>query len=163
MAELSVADTQQRILALNADDKPFRYTAEGEAIVGEWKVADVKWSNLIAGGGVDEAYRITVTLDPGERTYSYTEHKSAGESQWGVQSGGGLSFEKRRSTLKGKTWGKTWGGGLASRVEQDEEPAGHSYGYRFDTAEIKGPLLQTLAECGWQAKKAGLLARLFGR
>ncbi|MGY1814548.1 hypothetical protein [Blastococcus sp. SYSU D00820] len=160
---LSIPETCARITAeLNRPGQPFTYSCQGNEVVGTWDIADVSYSNLVAGGTIDEDYSITVTLDEASGTYDFTERRSSGRSSGGLRSDGSIGFSSSRSTFKGKTFGKSWGGGAALSATSHGQP-GQTWSYSFETSRIKQPLFDLLASAGWEPEKKGFLARLFSR
>jgi hypothetical protein len=158
----SIAEIQARVTTeLNPPGQPFRYTVEGNRIVGTWDVADVTYQGLLSAGSIDKDYAITVTLDEGSGTYDFTERKVDSESNVSF-SDGTLSFGGSKQAFKGKTVGKSWGGGAALRATSHGQ-TGHTWSYEFETSRIKQPLFALLESAGWQPEKKGFFARLFSR
>jgi hypothetical protein len=158
---LSTAETQARIAAeLNRPGQPFRYTGEGNRVVGTWDIADVSYSSLVAGGTIDKDYSITVTLDEGAGTYDFVERKTESETEGGLRSDGTIGFSGQKSVFTGKSVGKQWGGGAALRATSHGE-TGHTWSYSFETSRIKQPLFGLLASAGWEPEKKGFFSRLF--
>jgi hypothetical protein len=159
---LSIAETQARVAAeLNPTGQPFRYTAEGDRITGTWDIADVTYQGLLSAGTIDKDYALTVTLDEGSGTYSFTERKTESESDVRF-SGGNIEFGGSKQVFKGKSIGKQWGGGAALRATSHGQ-TGHTWSYVFETSRIKQPLFDLLASAGWEPEKKGFFARLFSR
>jgi hypothetical protein len=160
---LSIAETCARIAAeLNPPGQPFRYTCEGNRVVGTWDIADVSYSNLVAGGTIDKDYSITVTLDESSGTYDFVERRADSQTQGGLRRDGSIGFSGRKDFFKGKTTSKQWGGGIALNATSHGEP-GHTWSYSFETSRIKQPLFDLLTGAGWAPEKKGFLARLFSR
>lgn len=108
MAE-SIQDAQNRVLALNSDDRPFFYEPTAVGIHATWKYADQKW-----------------------------------------QSGSQKSFTLNKSFAP-----------LAESKDRQGTHTGQFFGYRFDTDEIKQPLIDALTAAGYSRKK-GFFGKLFG-
>ena len=159
----SIAETCARIAAeLNPPGQPFRYTCEGNRVVGTWDIADVSYSNLVAGGTIDKDYAITVTLDEVSGTYDFVERKTESETEGGLRGDGTIGFSGAEDFFRGKSVGKQWGGGAALRATSHGE-TGHTWSYSFETSRIKQPLFDLLASAGWEPEKKGFFARLFSR
>ncbi len=159
----TIAETCARIAAeLHPPGQPFRYTCEGNRVIGTWDVADVGYSNLVAGGTIDVDYAITVTLDEVAGTYEFVERKSDSQTHGGLRSDGSIGFSGQKDLFRGKSIGKQWGGGAALRATSHGE-SGHTWSYSFETSRIKQPLFDLLASAGWQPARRGFLARLFSR
>ncbi|SEP06549.1 hypothetical protein [Trujillonella endophytica] len=160
---LTVAETCARIAAeLNPPGQPFGYTCDGNRVLGTWDVADVGYSNLVAGGTIDKDYAITVTLDEGSGTYAVVERKSESETHGGLRGDGTIGFSGKKEAFRGRSVGKQWGGGAALRATSHGE-TGHTWSYSFETSRIKQPLFDLLASAGWEPERKGFLARLFSR
>jgi hypothetical protein len=158
----SIAEIQHRVTTeLNPPGQPFRYTVDGNRIVGTWDVADVTYQGLLSAGSIDKDYLITVTLDEGSGTYDFTERKTDSESEVRV-SGGSIQLGGSKSTFTGKSVGKSWGGGVAPRATSHGQ-TGHTWSYEFETSRIKQPLFALLESAGWQPEKKGFFSRLFSR
>jgi hypothetical protein len=160
---LSIAETCARIAAeLNPPGQPFRYRCEGDRVIGTWDIADVSYSNLVAGGTIDKDYSITVTLDEASGTYDFVERKTDSSTEGGRRSDGSIGFSAQKNVFKGKTMSKQWGGGFALDATSHGE-RGQTWSYSFETSRIKEPLFALLASAGWEPEKKGFLARLFSR
>lgn len=162
MQPQSIQETQQRVLALNSDSLPFQYTASGNSIIGSWKIADVKWTEILGGGSVDQKYSITINLDESSRTYSYSETKTNSGTKFGFNPmTGNITFGQEGSSFSGKMVGKEFGAGLGTSVTQNGQQTGNTYQYSFDTSKIKEPLFSALEQCGWQQKKSEFFSSFF--
>jgi hypothetical protein len=156
----SIAETCARVAAeLNPPGQPFAYRCDGDRVIGTWDIADVTYQGLLSAGTIDKDYELTVTLDEGEGTYTFSERKAESESEVRM-SGGNLQFGGSKEFFKGKSVGKQWGGGFALRATSHGE-TGHSWSYEFETSRIKQPLFDLLADLGWQPAKKGFFSRLF--
>ncbi|MGY1619388.1 hypothetical protein ACI797_21825 [Geodermatophilus sp. SYSU D00691] len=159
---LSIAETQARVAAeLNPPGQPFRYTAQGDTIVGTWDIADVTYQGLLSAGTIDKDYAITVTLDEGSGTYEFTERKTESESDVRFRDGK-MEFGGQKEFFKGRSVGKQWGGGISLRATSHGQE-GHTWSYEFETSRIKQPLFDLLAAAGWEPEKKGFFSRLFSR
>jgi len=157
---LSIAETCARVVdRLNPPGQPFRYTCQGNRVIGTWDIADVTFQGLLSAGTIDKDYELTVTLDEENGTYTSTERKAESESDLRL-SGGTLEFGGSKQVFKGKSIGKQWGGGAALRATSHGD-TGHTWSYEFETARIKEPLLVLLHDLGWQPARKGFFARLF--
>jgi hypothetical protein len=158
---LSITETCARVAAeLNPPGQPFRYTCEGDRIVGTWDIADVTYQGLLSAGTIDQDYSITVTLDEKSGTFTFTERKTESESDVRF-SGGKLEFGGSKQLFKGKSVGRSWGGGAALRATSHGRD-GHTWTYEFETARIKEPLFVLLHDAGWERATKGFFGRLFG-
>ena len=119
----SIADTCARVAAeLNPPGQPFTYRCEGQRVIGTWDIADVTYQGLLSAGTIDKDYELTVTLDEGDGTYTFTERKVESESEVRL-SGGKIEFGGSKTAFKGKSIGKQWGGGAALLLPLTAAPA----------------------------------------
>jgi hypothetical protein len=102
-----------------------------------------------------------VTLDERSGTYDVTERRSESESDVRF-SGGMIGFGGSKQVFKGKSIGRSWGGGAALRATSHGQ-VGRTWSYEFETSRIKQPLLDLLHDAGWRPRERGFLARLFSR
>jgi hypothetical protein len=160
LVPLSVLETQARVAAeLDPPGQPFRYSADGNRIVGTWDIADVTYQGLVTAGTIDKDYVLTVTLDEASGSYAFTERKTDSESDVSF-SGGQARFGGSKQFFTGKSVGKQWGGGMALGATSHGQP-GQTWSYEFETSRIKQPLFALLESAGWQPAKKGFFARLF--
>ena len=125
------------------------------------RVDDVTYQGLLSAGTIDEDYALTVTLDEESGTYDFSERRSESESAARL-SGGRMEFGGSKQVFKGKSIGRSWGGGAALRATSHGR-VGHTWSYEFETSRIKQPLFDLLHDAGWRPRERGFLARLFSR
>jgi hypothetical protein len=156
---LSVDQLRGALLSLNSDDKPWRViNVRGNApgalaaalekmglthqpdLVAEWKFDDERWQRDLINDAMSSGFRILMRLDEEEGAVRSVDHDggaqyNAGGLGWQssasrgqkVSTGFSLSFDRNAD---GK-WVKTGQGGRS-------------------TNDIKGPLRETIARCGWR-------------
>jgi hypothetical protein len=160
---LSIADAQARVLALNSDELPFVYEAAESGIVGRWNYANQKWATVLGAGSVDADYTLRVMLDE-KGTFTFEETETV--EQTGLSAGSdGIGFSYERSSFRGvkKSYKFDLGAAILAKVtDRQGEHVGQTYGYRFDTHEIKQPIIDELSALGWEPRRKGLFGRLFG-
>ncbi len=164
MQPQTLSQTLAAVETLNKPDQPFSYRTEGNQIIGEWKYLDAKWAAPLAAGNIDKEYRVTVTFDEAAHTFSLQDHSSQSKSGLSFDpSDGGISFGKSFDSFQGHKIGKEAGFGIghANQPQNRTSVGGPTYQYKFDTAEIKEPLVNFLTQTGWKRKK-GLFGKLFG-
>ena len=149
------------IVALGTPEVPYVFTATPAGVTGTWDYADARWAGLMAAGTVDRTYRLVVELHD-DGTYSLTDHGSASEARVGSTGGGGFgasySSTRFRGTVRSKSFNRSY-----SPIASDHGQVGHTYGWRFDSDEMKDPVEAVLERNGWTARRRGLWARLTGQ
>ncbi len=163
MQPTTLAQTVADVESLNKPDQPFHYRVEGNQIIGEWKYLDANWAAPLAAGKVDKDFRVTVTLNETEHTYSSRDHLSQSGSSISFNSDEDVSFGHTSSNFSGHMIRKEFGFGMGKAKQPQNETAigGPTYQYSFDTNTIKQPLFDFLAQHGWQKQK-GFFGKLFG-
>ena len=158
------SEAQAAVLALNSDELPFVYEPTDEGVVGRWNYANVKWAAVLGAGSVDADYQLWVTLDEASGTFAFLETEQVEETRGSVGADGiGVHYE--RSTFRGvkKSYKFDLGAAILAKVtDRGGETVGQTYGYRFDTDEIKDPVTAALEPLGYEQKRKGLLGKLFG-
>ena len=163
MQSYTLQQTLEAVNTLNKPDQPFSYRIEGQQIVGEWKYLDATWAAPLAAGNVDKDFKVTITLNESDHTFSSEDHQTKKSS--GVSfSNGTLSFGSTSEGFSGHKTGKEFGFGIGKANQpQNETPVGGpTYQYKFDTGELKKPLFDFLAQTGWKQQEKGLFGKLFG-
>ena len=135
------------LMALNRASAPYRIidgTAEGVDLIAEWKIVDAQWYEIFAKANLTKIFRIYMKLDPAKREaramdQEYTLKWAAGVPQ--------ISIEK--AFFKGQKSSVSFGTGYAFT---ETLAPGQVYKYRFNTNELKKPLKDAIAGCGWKYK-----------
>ena len=144
VARQSAAAVRKALLGINRDSAPFKVRdgkAEGVDLVAEWKIVDAQWYEIFAKAGIVRVFKVLMKLD-----------EAAGEvravdQQWSVEWRGGLpSLSLVASGFRGQSWEKSFETVYAFR---EDGSFGKIYDYRFDTSEIKGPLIEAAHGAGW--------------
>lgn len=135
-------DVKSVLLGLNGPDVPYvvRYGAdEGAHLVAEWRLMEPAWQSFFASTQMSRRIRIRMRLDPG------SHEVRALEEQWKIQwvEGVPVSQEYGRGPVNQKSVRWTIGRKEAgSGLEVTET-------FRFDSAELKEPLRNTVLKAGW--------------
>jgi hypothetical protein len=148
-----------RVDELNDPQSPFRFSADGDRIVGTWDIAHVQYVALLGAGQIDEHYRIDAEFEPDSGTYWLDELSQSSDVGAGVGPGG-FRIGGTRSWVKGKQWrlGQGAVGGLFVRTPEGD---GNTATWAWDTARVKKHLVDFLEANGWRRRK-GFFARVFG-
>ncbi|WP_431983108.1 hypothetical protein [Streptomyces qinglanensis] len=135
-------DVKSMLLGLNGPDVPYvvRYGAdEGAHLVAEWRLMEPAWQSFFASTQMSRRIRIRMRLDSGNHEVR------ALDEQWKIQwvEGVPVSREYGRGPVNQKSVRWTIGrkeGGRGLEVTET---------FRFDSAELKEPLRNTVLKAGW--------------
>lgn len=136
-----------RLLALNRPSAPYRIMdghSENVDLIAEWKIVDAQWYEIFAKANLTKVFRIYLKLDPEKHELRAQDREYTLEWRAGVPA---LSLAV--SSFKGQMTSVEFG---AAYAFTEELAAGQVYKYRFNTNEIKKPIQETLAACGWRYK-----------
>ena len=140
-------DVLTRLLALNRPTAPYRIMegrAENVDLIAEWKIVEATWYEIFAKANLTKVFRIYLKLDPEKHELRAQDHEYTVEWRAGVPS---LSLAV--SLFKGQMTSVEFGAAYA--FTEDLAP-GQVYKYRFNTNELKKPIQETVAACGWSYK-----------
>jgi hypothetical protein len=139
-----------KILILNDPSKPY-HIAKGidTDLLAEWKIADAEWYGIFNKNALRQAYRAYLLVD--EERHSVRCCEELGTVSWTVGLNGlipTVSFRKtffRGRILYKKEYARGYG------LKQLAPPeAGKVYDYKFDIDEIRGPIVLTVEDNGWE-------------
>jgi hypothetical protein len=140
-------DLYTRLMALNRPTAPYRIVdgrAENVHLIAEWKIVDAQWYEIFAKANLTKVFRVYLKFDPARREVramdrEYTLSWRAGVPSLGVQS----------SFFKGQKSSVSFG--IGTGFTENYAP-GVVYKYKFNTNELKQPIQQVIASCGWTYK-----------
>lgn len=136
-----------RLISLNRPTAPYQIVdgqAEGVDLIAEWKIVDARWYEIFAKAGLEKVFRIYLRLDGDKNEVRAQDREYTIEWKAGVPS---LSLAV--SAFKGQTTSVQFGTAYAFT---EELTPGQVYKYRFNTSEIKKPIQEVVAACGWKYK-----------
>jgi len=136
-----------RIMALNRPSAPYQIIdgkAQNVDLIAEWKIVDARWYEVFAKANLTKVFRIQMKLDPARREVRAQDQELNVSWKAGVPS---LSFEA--SFFRGQKSSISFGTGYA--FTENLAP-GQVYKYRFNTNELKKPIQEAVAACGWTYK-----------
>jgi hypothetical protein len=153
---LPAAAVKERLLAVNRPRAPFRIVdgaADRVDLVAEWKIQDREWHDVFGRAGIKDVFRIFMRLDESRHEVRAQDHRYSVEWREGVPFllavvTGEMNYKEKR-WFKGQTWGREYG---AEYAFKEDGGFGQVYKYRFNTGEIKGPIKEAIAACGWKYK-----------
>lgn len=138
------AKLRAALMAVNRDKAPFKVRSgkkEGVDLVAEWKIVDAKWYEIFAKAGIKRVFKVLMKFD---------ERKSevrAVDQEWEVEwRAGEPVLSLKGSAFRGRKWEKSFETVYAFR---EDGSFGKAYDYRFDTSELKEPLIEATHKAGW--------------
>ena len=147
---LSVNEVRERLLTLNRETAPYQIidgAAQNVDLIAEWKIVDAKWYELFAKAGIKKVFRIYMKFDADKHQVRGKDEEFSVEWRAGVPS---LSIAA--SKFQGQMTSVEFG---AAYAFTEELKPGVVYNYRFNTSEIKKPIQEVVAACGWNFKGVG--------
>jgi hypothetical protein len=136
-----------RLLALNRPTSPYHIMdgrAENVDLIAEWKIVDARWYEIFAKANLTKVFRISLKLNPEKHELRAQDHEYTVEWRAGVPN---LSLAV--SSFKGQMTSVEFGSAYAFT---EELAPGQVYKYRFNTNELKKPIQEAVAACGWTYK-----------
>ncbi|MBI1793944.1 MAG: hypothetical protein HYR70_07110 [Chloroflexi bacterium] len=144
---LSAGEVKQRLLALNRGTAPYQIidgSSEKVDLIAEWKIVDAKWYEIFAKANLTKVFRIYMKLDEAKHELRTKDDEYTVEWKAGVPS---LSISVQK--FQGQNTSVEFG---AAYAFTEELTPGQVYKYRFNTNEIKKPIQDAVAACGWTYK-----------
>jgi len=140
-------DLYARLMALNRPTAPYRIVdgrAENVDLIAEWKIVDAQWYEIFAKANLTKVFRIYLKFDLARREVramdrEFTVSWRAGVPTLGVQA----------SFFKGQKSSVSFG--IGGGFTENYAP-GVVYKYKFNTNELKKPIRDAVAACGWTYK-----------
>jgi hypothetical protein len=136
-----------RLMAVNRPTAPYRIMdgkAEGVDLIAEWKIVDAQWYEVFGKAKLSKVFRIYLKLDPEKHEVRAQDHEYSVKWSAGVPS---LSLAV--SSFKGQSTSIEFGTAFAFT---ETLAPGQVYKYKFSTNEIKKPIQDVVAACGWSYK-----------
>ncbi len=144
---LTADEVRQRLMALNRESAPWQIidgAPHKVDLVAEWKIVDAKWYEIFAKANLTKVFRIYMKFDPAKHEVRGKDEEFTVEWRAGVPS---LSISA--SKFQGQMTSVEFG---AAYAFTEEFKPGLVYNYRFNTKEIKQPIQEAVAACGWGYK-----------
>jgi hypothetical protein len=144
---LSVEEIRNRLMALNRPTAPYQIIdgkAEGVDLIAEWKIVEAQWYEVFAKANLTKVFRIHMKFNVEKHELRAQDHEYS--LTW---SAGVPSLSLAVSSFKGQSTSIQFGSAYAFT---ETLAPGQVYKYRFNTNEIKKPIQDTTAACGWSFK-----------
>jgi hypothetical protein len=136
-----------RLIALNRPTAPY-HIADGKAenvdLIAEWKIVDAQWYEIFAKANLTKVFRIYMKFDAGKHELRAQDHEYTVAWSAGVP-----KLALAVSSFKGQSTSIQFGTGYAFT---ETLAPGQVYKYKFNTNELKKPIQDTAAACGWTYK-----------
>jgi len=145
--DASARTVYDRIMALNRPTAPYQIIdgrSQNVDLIAEWKIVDARWYDVFGKANLTKVFRIHMKLDPARREVRAMDQELNVSWRAGVPS---LSFEA--SFFKGQKSSISFGTGYAFT---ETLAPGQVYKYKFNTNELKKPIQEAVAACGWTYK-----------
>ena len=136
-----------RLMALNRPTAPYQIIdgrSENVDLIAEWKIVDAQWYEIFAKANLTKVFRIFLKFDPTRREVRAMDHEYTVQWRAGIPS---LSLES--SFFKGQKSSVSFG--IGTGFTENLAP-GVVYKYKFNTNELKKPIQEAIAACGWTYK-----------
>ena len=136
-----------RLIALNRPTAPYHIIdgkAENVDLIAEWKIVEAQWYEIFAKANLTKVFRIYMKFDNEKHELRAQDHEYSVAWRAGVPS---LSLAV--SSFKGQMTSVEFGSAYAFT---ETLTPGQVYKYKFNTNELKKPIQDTAAACGWTYK-----------
>lgn len=144
---LSADELRQKLFTLNRETAPYQIidgASQKVNLVAEWKIVDAKWYELFAKASLTKVFRIYMKFDPVKHEVRAKDEEFTVEWRAGVP-----SLSAAVSKFQGQMTSVEFGTAYAFT---EQFAPGQVYNYRFSTSEIKKPIQEVVAACGWKYK-----------
>ena len=139
-----VSELRTRLLAVNRDTAPFTVrdgAPEGVDLVAEWKIVEARWYEIFAKAGLEKAFKVLMKFDEANGEVR------AVDQEWEVAWRAGIpELSLAASGFRGQKKEISFGTAYAFR---EDLSYGQVYEYRFNTKELKTPLIEAAQQAGW--------------
>jgi hypothetical protein len=144
VAVLSTNEVKQNLLALNRASAPYQIldgASEKVDLIAEWKIVDAKWYEAFSKADLTKVFRIFMKFDEAKHEVRGKDEEYTLEWKAGVPSLS-MSVTKFQGQMTSVEFG-------AAYAFTERLASGEVYKYRFNTNEIKKPIQDAVAACGW--------------
>jgi hypothetical protein len=144
---LSTNEVKQHLLALNRASAPYQIVdgaSEKVDLIAEWKIVDAKWYEAFSKADLTKVFRIFMKFDESKHEVRGKDEEYTLEWKAGVPSLS-MSVTKFQGQMTSVEFGAVY-------AFTEQLASGEVYKYRFNTNEIKKPIQEAVAACGWSYK-----------
>jgi hypothetical protein len=144
VARVPVAQLREALLAVNRPTAPFVIRdglAEKCDLVAEWKIVDAQWCEIFAKAGLEKVFKVLMKFDEARGEVR------AVDQEWSVEWSAGVPrLSLSLEAFRGQKWEASFGTAYAFK---EDLSYGKVYEYRFNTPELKDPLVAAAQAAGW--------------
>jgi hypothetical protein len=146
-----VSSLRAGLMAIDRNSAPFTVRSgkpEGVDLVAEWKIVDAKWYEVFAKAGIKRVFKVLMNFDEDKGEVRAVDQ--SWEVEWRAGTHGDtpiLTLSAAGKFFRGRQWEKSFETVYAFR--EDLQSYGKIYDYRFNTSEIKDPLIAAAHKAGW--------------
>lgn len=144
---LSTDEVRQRLLSLNRSTAPYQIidgATQSVDLIAEWRIVDAKWYEIFAKANLTKVFRIYMKFDAAKHEVRAKDEEFTVEWRAGVP-----ALTLAVSKFQGQMTSVEFG---AAYAFTEQLAPGKVYNYRFNTNEIKKPIQEAVAACGWNYK-----------
>jgi len=139
------ATLRAALLAVARDSAPFTVRdggREGCDLLAEWRIVDAAWYEVFAKAGISKVSQVLMRIDAVAGQVRSVDRDFSVAWRAGVP-----SLTLAAAGFRGQQVGMSFGAAYAFR--EDDLRFGKVYQYRFNSAEMKGPLQAAALAAGW--------------
>jgi hypothetical protein len=145
VARQPAATLRDALLAGNRDTAPFLIrdgAPEGVDLVAEWRIVDARWYEIFAKASLTRVFKVLMKFDEARG-----EVRSL-DQEWSVEWRAGVpTLALVAAGFRGQK--KEFSFGTAYAFKEDLSGWGKVYEYKFNTSELKDPLVEVAQQHGW--------------
>ena len=144
---LSSQEVTDKLMGLNRPSAPYQIipgTQEKVDLIAEWKIVDATWYEVFSKASLSKVFRIHMKLDEEKHELRTQDHEYSVSWRAGVP-----DLTLAVSSFKGQSTSIEFGSAYAFT---ETLAPGQVYKYKFNTNELKKPIQEALAACGWSYK-----------
>lgn len=141
---LPVPTLRDHLLAIKRDTAPFTVrdgAPEGVDLVAEWRIVDARWYEIFAKAGIKRVFKVLMKFDEAKGEVRAVDQ--SWEVEWRA---GAPVLSATAKGFRGQSWEKSFETVYAFR---EDLSWGEVYSYKFDTDEIRKPLVAAAGKAGW--------------
>lgn len=136
---------REGLLDLNRDAAPFSIrdgAPEKVDLVAEWRIVDAAWYEVFAKAGIKRVFKVLMKFDEDAGQVRSVDQEFMVEWRAGVP-----ELTAAAEAFRGQKWEASFEAVYA--FDEEDLHWGKVYQYRFNTSEIKKPLVAAAREAGW--------------
>lgn len=147
---VTAATLASRLLALNGLRAPWQVSAgnrPGEYFV-DWRYADATWLDSMRVHGLTRTYRLVLRLD--ERGHIVRALERHAELDWSASAAPTLATLRWQASYGINFFKYQHGRVFGLQIRNGQPTLDLSYAYTFSLRELKNPIIDLVADAGWQ-------------